>query len=285
MCTMINKGDMRRLPKPLFMQWLVKETPIVINGYSCSCYKLDWTVDEKLLEDWALHIRRHYIRDDDLSKLTSFRKISTAEYLQKYKIPQFTCKDRGGPRIVPGDFAEILVADILQFLDNYIVPRYKQVLRANPYSSEQGSDVVAYRFVKGSRQPSGDDEIVIVEVKSAVSRKSDREAVRRIVDAVKGSKKDRDNTRDAMTLNYLMERSLQEEDWSTAEELKRFLDRGEHPYRESFHSAVTLDAKLLTSRRIDIPDLEMVAPLGPVVLIKACNFLNLIKDVYSRCAK
>lgn len=279
----INKGDMRKLPKPEFMNWLLRDCSVSVNGHPCSCYLLEWTVDDRILDEWSTHVRRHYIRDDDLAHLSSFLGVSKVDYLRRHTIPQYRCKDRGGPRIVPGDFAEILVADILQFVENYTVPRYKHVSRSNPYASEQGSDVIAYRFAKGPNCPSSADELIVMEVKSAVSGRSERAVGKRISEAIGGSVKDRDKVRDAMTLNYLMERSYIEGDITTANELKRFLNRGDHPWVDSFRSAVTFDTIALGSDEIEIEDLPADFPEIPLTLIKARDFLTLVKDVYARC--
>ena len=175
------------------------------------------------------------------------------------------------------------MADILQFVEDYVVPRYKHVLRANPYASEQGSDVIAYRLAKGAGHPSREDELVVMEVKSAVSTRSDRGVGERISAAISGSTKDRDKARDAMTLNYLMERSFKEGDLVTAADLKRFMNRGDYQWTDSYRSAVTLDTAVLKDGKIEIDDLPADFPSIPLTLVKAKDFLALIKDVYARC--
>lgn len=279
----INNGDMRKLPKPGFMNWVVIDCPVIVNGHPCSCYMIDWSVDDNLLDEWAMHVRRHYVRDDDLQHYASFLGISVSEYLKHHKIPQYDGEDRRGSSIIPGDFAEILMADILQFMEDYIVPRYKHVMRTNPYASEQGSDVIAYRYAKEAGNPSREDELVVMEVKSAVGRKSDRVVGERITSAITGSVKDRDKARDAMTLSYLMERSLKEGDLETAADLKRFMNRGDHPWTDSYRSAVTFDTAVLRGGVIEIDDLPVDFPGIPLTFVKAKDFLALIKDVYARC--
>ncbi len=51
------------MEKPQYIDWIVEETGIVIkDDIPLKCYKIDYKDDESILDDWALHIRRNYIR-------------------------------------------------------------------------------------------------------------------------------------------------------------------------------------------------------------------------------
>lgn len=55
------------MKRPRYIAWLVEETGITIkDGIPLKCYKIDYKKDDTVLDDWALHIRRNYIEDDDL---------------------------------------------------------------------------------------------------------------------------------------------------------------------------------------------------------------------------
>ena len=44
---------------------MVEEVGITIkNGIPVKCYKIDYKKDDTVLDDWALHIRRNYIKDE-----------------------------------------------------------------------------------------------------------------------------------------------------------------------------------------------------------------------------
>ena len=51
------------MEKPQYIDWIVEENGIVIkDDIPLKCYKIDYKDDESILDDWALHIRRNYIR-------------------------------------------------------------------------------------------------------------------------------------------------------------------------------------------------------------------------------
>lgn len=114
--------------RPNYIEWIIEEQGVVFNdGIPLNSYKITYDIsDEETLNQWALHIRRHYIQDNELEESLKDLPYSKEEYLKTYKIPQ-----RGGQGSVSrsADITEILVADMLQFLMNYEVPRIKQLNR------------------------------------------------------------------------------------------------------------------------------------------------------------
>lgn len=55
------------MERPLYINWIVDEEGITFeDGKPLKCYKLSYENDEKVFDDWALHIRKHYIEDDEL---------------------------------------------------------------------------------------------------------------------------------------------------------------------------------------------------------------------------
>lgn len=163
----INRDNIRDLPRPSYIKWLLREKKHV-PGIPTDCYFLDWDIDEAELEAWALHVRRHYIRDDELLEDSSLYRMNVEEYLSNFCIPMRYERDRRGSSVRAGDFAEIIISDLLQFVEGLSVPRYKQVDRLNPNASDQGSDVVAYK-IKDPNDPVKDDLLLIVEVKAKLT--------------------------------------------------------------------------------------------------------------------
>ena len=134
------------MQRPLYIDWLVEEKNKVIkNSIPLTCYKLDYSIDESVLDDWALHIRKNYIDDDQLLDDASINDMSVEQYLKEYVIPQK--EDELGPTARSGDITEIIVADLLEFVFNYSVPRYKMKNRSGKANSQQGTDVIAYNFI------------------------------------------------------------------------------------------------------------------------------------------
>ncbi len=52
------------------------------------CYKLSYETDEAVFDDWALHIRKHYVEDDELTDDSVATGLSIEDYLREYIIPQ-----------------------------------------------------------------------------------------------------------------------------------------------------------------------------------------------------
>lgn len=275
----INQGDMRELPEPQFMAWVTNDDSIALGGKTAKCYRITWDADDKVLDDWALHIRRHYLRDDELARRCAGRHTSPVEYLRKNVIPQR--EDQNGPQIIAGDFAEILVMDIARFLMNYVVPRYKHHNRKIKTASEQGSDVLAYKFAGSPNAPSSDDQMQVVEVKSAVSECKASGVEGRIASAAAGSVRDR--SRYSMTLEYMIDEAIDAKDDLTREELLRFQDKGEHPFDERFGIAVTVDSKVVIEDGLSSGDSAADDINGLVIMVRAEEFKKLVYDVYSRC--
>ena len=182
----INRNNIRDLPRPNYIEWLISEEK-ELPGVATKCYELRWETDETALESWALHVRRHYIRDDELYEDCKAYGKPIREYLQTSCIPTHSDVDRLGPSTRSGDFAEIIISDMLQFIEGLTVPRYKQIDRTNPNSSDQGSDVIGYK-VTNPNLPRNDDTLLTVEVKAKLTDPIDLAGT--IAKAAKDSKKD-----------------------------------------------------------------------------------------------
>lgn len=77
--------------------------------------------DGQVLSEWAQHIRRHYCPDEEIDPMRKGTGLSRADYLRTLKLPD---KAKGlGPATRSGDFGELLIADFLQYVLGYWVPR------------------------------------------------------------------------------------------------------------------------------------------------------------------
>ena len=168
------------MDRPQYLNWIVKEDGVVFEDQQpLNCYRLSYEIDEDILSDWALHIRRHYVPDDELEEDAILNELTVEEYLRQYVVPQK--EENFGPTARSNDISEILFADLFEFVLNYEVPRCKQYNRSGKNESEHGTDVLAYRFFVGPKKPHKNDELVAIEVKALLSSK---EASKVIIDAV-----------------------------------------------------------------------------------------------------
>lgn len=70
---------------PRYVRWLIEETNIKLSdGTHIPCYRLNHTQDEATLNEWALHLRRHYESDESLANSSAQLGISASEYLRNH---------------------------------------------------------------------------------------------------------------------------------------------------------------------------------------------------------
>jgi len=70
------------LDRPQYLNWIVKEDGVVFEDQQpLNCYRLSYEIDEDILSDWALHIRRHYVPDDELEEDAFLNELTVEEYL------------------------------------------------------------------------------------------------------------------------------------------------------------------------------------------------------------
>ena len=55
------------MDRPQYINWIAREDGVVFEDQqSLNCYRLSYVIDNAILDDWALHIRRHYVSDGEL---------------------------------------------------------------------------------------------------------------------------------------------------------------------------------------------------------------------------
>jgi hypothetical protein len=210
---------------PPHLAWLVNtgETIPTADGLVAEVWKLEPENDQAVLSAWAKHFRQHYCEDALLDTLRQGTGLSRAQFLEQVKFPHAT--DAPGPSIRSGDFAEILIADYVEFKLRYWCPRQLRYdMKWNRNESTKGCDVLGFKFVQ-SGQVSPADELFVFEVKARLSGNA---AVNRLQDAVDDSAKD--PLREGMTLNALKQRCIEREDDEAAEKIERFQNMADRPF-------------------------------------------------------
>lgn len=262
-----NKG------KPLFTAWLAAEQCTFKDGTKIYCWRLDWSCSDKVLDEWALHLRRHYISDDILENRVTVRQTTPDQYLPLRVVPDI-------PSIRSGDFAEILISDVLQYLYGLVVPRYKQCNRKDKNASEHGSDVIAYQL-KNLNGASALDKLFVLEVKSNASKTSDEELIKTVKKATKDSEKD--PNRVPMTLQYMIDEAIDVNDQTTQKNLLRFTDMGGSPCKKIFGSAVaTSHIKPIDALSGKAPSDVGLSANSPLIVVHASKLMDLVNSLYGR---
>jgi hypothetical protein len=108
---------------PPHTKWLqdTGERLATVDGRVVEVWELRYANDQAILSAWARHFRNHYCSDADLPDFVAGTGMSPAEYLVRIKFPD--AKAAPGPSVRAGDFAEILVADFIEFVLGYWCPR------------------------------------------------------------------------------------------------------------------------------------------------------------------
>ncbi len=210
---------------PPHLAWLVNtgQTIETADGVLAELWELQPEDDPVTLSAWAKHFRNHYCDDALLDKLRQGTGLSRGEFLDQIKFPDAAAAP--GPSIRAGDFAEILVADYVEYKLGYWSPReLRYDSKWNRNESTKGCDVLGFKFaIEG--EASREDELFIFEAKASLSG---NEAKNRLQNAVDDSTKD--PVREGMTLSALKQRSIERADDDAAAKIERFQNMADRPF-------------------------------------------------------
>ena len=243
------------MDRPQYLNWIVKEDGVVFEDQQpLNCYRLSYEIDEDILSDWALHIRRHYVPDDELEEGAFLNELTVEEYLRQYIIPQKG--ENFGPTARSNDISEILFADLFEFVLNYEVPRCKQYNRSGKNESEHGTDVLAYRFFVGPKKPHKNDE-------------------------------KKDEHRFSHTLDYYRKKLRSMGKISESERIARFQQKTENPYKTLYVGAAISSLPSIKKNvivGIKGTDLELKTDQS-VFYVHGADLMSLAHQVFERCTK
>lgn len=268
------------MERPIYLDWIVEETGVTIkDGIPINCYKIDYKHDETILDEWALHIRRNYIEDEELLLDANINGMTVEQYLHDNVIPQ---KDEVlGPTVRSGDITEILVCDLLEFVFNYSVPRYKQKNRSGKNNSEHGTDVIAYKFFSNNKNSNEKDELIATEVKAVLTSRDYTPLKNAIIESKK------DEHRLARTIDHCRKRLKELGYLEQSSEVARFLLKPDNNYKLTYAAAgvsscQTVDKEIELSVSGEI--LQISSNLK-VFFIHGKTLMDLTHEIYERCKR
>lgn len=238
-------------------------------------FEFKYEYDDTIMNSWAKHFRQQYCSDNDLDEESQANGLSKSEYLLQIKFP--TEHVAPGPSIRSGDFAEILVADFIQFILNYYVPRTRYDYKTIRNESLKGCDIIAF---KSDTTFSSNDEILVVEVKAQFSGDKPKN---RLQDAIDDSKKD--VNRLAESLNAMKQRLKYRGEKDNASIVQRYQNATDMPYKRRMGAAAVQSTQLYDSNLTTIVTTEG-HPEDNIVLmvIKGNNLMSLVHDLYRRAS-
>lgn len=234
--------------------------------------------DDQILSAWAIHFRNQYCKDDQLDDLRKGTRFSRAEFLREIKFPDSAA--RPGPSIRAGDFGEILVADYLEFILDYWVPRTRYDHKTIRNESTKGTDTIGFKLVS-PEEDDPDDALALFEAKAQFSR---GRPTARLQAAVDGSAKD--ELRVAESLNAIKQRMLDRARTLEAKTVERFQNPEDRPYTEVYGAVALLSTSVFDED--DIRGTDTSAHPKPtdltLVVIHGSDLMALVHELYRRAA-
>jgi hypothetical protein len=264
--------------------WL-KKTGVIVktaDGIPVSVYELDIDhKDDPTLTRWAKHFREHYCLDNQIDRLKKGTGKSRAEYLSDLVFPDKS--DDFGPATRSGDFAEILLADLLESQLGFWTPRTRYDEKLVRNESPKGTDVLGFKFFgPGPSKPSKKDALISFESKAQLSGNKPKA---RLQDAVIDSAKD--VYRMSESLNAMKRRLIARQDDEAADRVERFQDGLEVPYIRLSGAAAVFCSSVYKpshiSKTTDCTSHENVGNLM-LVVIHSKTLMNFVHALYERAA-
>ena len=277
------------MERPSYLTWLIEEKGVVLdNGEPIRCYKLDYSDDDETLNAWAVHLRRHYISDEDLAESCDLLELSPEEYLKQFVIPQKS-KDRMAGTARSNGISEILFSDLLEFIYGFDVPRCRMDNMSGPTVSEHGTDVIGYKFHKSDKTPDIQDRLVTVEVKAGLAQKTTEVIEKAVVDANK------DEYRLAQSLDYMRKKLKRMDKLDEAKDILRFQQKTKVDYKLENYAAGMSSLEEIPEVELDgkktkiVPeivgdDLRLKGDAG-IYYVHGKSLMELAHKIYDRCVR
>jgi len=264
---------------PLHIKWLVNtgERLTSADGKEIEVWEFQHQNDNTVLSEWATHFRNHYCLDSQIDALISGTGKTRSQYLNTIKFPDHSMAP--GPSIRSGDFAEILIADFLEFICNYWVPRLRYIDKTIRNESTKGSDIIGFK-IDTSQAFSSSDEMVIFEVKASFTPTDDN----RLQDAVNFSNSD--NVRKAESLNALKQDFLTRQDQQNVKNIERFQNPVDNPYQEKSGAAAVLEKSIFSEAVLSSTNTftHYNRDCLSLIVVKGENMMPLVHELYRRAA-
>lgn len=233
--------------------------------------------DAEVLSAWAKHLRNHYCSDGDIDDLRAGYGLSRRDYLLQIIFPD--SRHPPGPSVRAGDFGEILIADYIEFILNYVVPRIRYCHKLNRNQSPKGVDVIG--FQQNEEKPSPNDKLITFEVKCALSVNNQLT----LKNAVRDSMKDF-SLRKSESLNAMYQRLRERGQNNLLLLVQRFQNKVDRPYKEisgagAIHSTDTFTEEIASNViTTEHPNTENLF----LLILKGEDLMQLVHSLYRRAA-
>ncbi|WP_207654058.1 Hachiman antiphage defense system protein HamA [Desulforamulus profundi] len=251
---------------------------MTIDGKPVEIWEFRHENDEEVLSAWAKHFRNHYCLDNEIDYYRRGYGYSRTEYLNKIKFPDLTAPP--GPSIRSGDFGEVLVADYLEYILKFWVPRTRYGDKTIRNESTKGCDIIGFRIQRDG-QDSRHDTLAIFEAKAQFTG---REAKPRLQNAVDDSAKD--ITRKGESLNAIKQRLFETKMLQEANRIERFQNPEDRPYEEVFGAVALFSTNIFVTNTVSDTNANghPNARNLKLLVIHGDAMMDLVHELYRRAA-
>ena len=263
-----------------YINWYEEESELeTTDGKKIQVLHLNYIDEEDALNEWAEHFRKNYRSIEDIDYMNDEKELRS-EYLINHVFPE-EAGNRFGPATRVGDFSELLVADYIEYVLDYMVPRTRYDRKTNRNESTQGTDLIGYKM---GDKPRKTDEVQLVEIKGTSDPKSKKQGYERLQDAINDSKKD--IIRYAESIEASILRLKDRNCIREAVKLKRFMNIVDYPYIIKYGAAAVLtDEKFIPGDMIKTDASFYREDSVKLIVIHTRNLKWLISEIYRRAAK
>ncbi|MBU4502113.1 MAG: DUF1837 domain-containing protein [Nanoarchaeota archaeon] len=248
------------------------------DGKDVEIWEFKHNNDDAVFSAWAKHFRNHYCFDTEIDILRCGTGYSRSEYLTNIKLPDSSVAP--GPSIRAGDFGEILVADYLQYILGYSVPRRRYAEKSVRNESTKGCDIIGFKYFHNGMDEK-DDVLAIFEAKTQFSGTI---ANPRLQDAVNDSTKDQ--IRKAESLNAIKQHYVKQNLIDDVEKIARFQNLEDRPYREIYGAVALFSTQVLNETKIAETKTKHHPHAKELVLLvfHGNDMMTLVHELYRRVA-
>lgn len=265
---------------PNYINYFIEEENYITpQGYEVKIVELRPEKEDEALTEWAMHLQSHYSSKADLLEIAELTGLEKNVVLSSLIFPDPA--DSWGRSTMVGDFAEILIADYLQYVRNYVVPRTRYEHKDKRNRSTQGSDLLAYKMSDISKRNLS-DQLLVYEVKAQSSEKKAKSP--KLQEAIIDSAKD--VTRLAESIVASGRRLVATGNLEDAKIVFRFLNNTDTPYKTNYggaavHSNTSFSKDLLANIDVSLhPDKDL-----ELIVVHCDQLLSFILNMFERATK
>lgn len=261
-------------------KWLVEEKEenlTTVDGKPIKVFSFNYdSNDSETMSAWAKHFRNHYCSDANIDEYRNGTGLSKKDYLLQIKFPDQSVVP--GPSVRSGDFSEILIADYLEFILNYWVPRTRYSNKINRNSSPMGSDIVGFKLFDSNETHK--DILTVIETKASYTNTTEN----RLQKAIDDSRKD--DIRIAESLNAIKQRFIDQNDNDKKLKIERFQNPADKPYTKFYGAAALFSTETYDEELIRTSDTSnhLASNSLMLIVIRGENMMSLVHELYRRAA-